>query len=245
MNPPAWLETIPVFRELDEDDSVRVIIMAGKGSCFSTGIDLLSMLPLSGELTDKQQYGGVKRKFFEKIVMLQEGISAMEKCRKPVIAAIHSYCIGGGLDLATACDIRLCSRDAIFSLREAAVGFVADVGVLQRIPLIVGQGVARELAFTAKDIDAQRAKEVNLVNGVYENYDELMAAAEAMALEIASNSPLGVQASKQVLNYGRGKSIDDSLKFNAAVSNYIIPSNDLLAAIQAFASRKKPEFPGT
>lgn len=245
MNPPAWLETIPVFRELDEDDSVRVIIMAGKGSCFSTGIDLLSMLPLSGELTDKQQYGGVKRKFFEKIVMLQEGISAMEKCRKPVIAAIHSYCIGGGLDLAIACDIRLCSRDAIFSLREAAVGFVADVGVLQRIPLIVGQGVARELAFTAKDIDAQRAKEVNLVNGVYENYDELMAAAEAMALEIASNSPLGVQASKQVLNYGRGKSIDDSLKFNAAVSNYIIPSNDLLAAIQAFASRKKPEFPGT
>ncbi|HQO40593.1 MAG TPA: crotonase/enoyl-CoA hydratase family protein [Spirochaetota bacterium] len=245
MNPPAWFETVPVFRELDEDDSVRVIIMAGKGSCFSAGIDLLSMIPLFSELTEKQQYGGIKRKFFEKIVLLQEGISAMEKCRKPVIAAIHSYCIGGGLDLATACDIRLCSKDAIFSLREAAIGFVADVGVLQRIPTIVGQGVARELAFTAKDIDAQRAKEVNLVNSVYENYDELMAAAEAMALEIASNSLLAVQASKQVLKYGIGKSIDDSLKFNAAVSNYTIPSNDLMAAVQAFAQKKKPEFPGT
>ncbi|HPS58892.1 MAG TPA: crotonase/enoyl-CoA hydratase family protein [Spirochaetota bacterium] len=245
MNPPAWTETVPVFKELDEDDSVRVIIMAGKGSCFSAGIDLLSMIPLFSELTEKQQYGGIKRKFFEKIVMLQEGISAMEKCRKPVIAAIHSYCIGGGLDIATACDIRLCTKDAVFSLREAAIGFVADVGVLQRIPAIVGQGVARELAFTAKDIGAARAKEVNLVNGVYENYDELMAAAEAMALEIASNSPLAVQASKQVLKYGIGKSIDDSLKFNAAVSNYTIPSNDLMAAVQAFAQRKKPEFPGT
>lgn len=245
MNPPAWFETVPIFKELDEDDSIRVIIMAGKGSCFSAGIDLPSMIPLFSELTEKQQFGGIKRKFYEKILLLQEGISAMEKCRKPVIAAIHSYCIGGGLDVVTACDIRLCTKDAVFSLREAAIGFVADVGVLQRIPSIVGQGVARELAFTAANIDAQRAKEVNLVNGVYENYDELMAAAEAMALEIASNSPLAVQASKQVLKYGIGKSVDDSLKFNAAVSNYTIPSNDLMAALQAFAQRKKPEFPGT
>ena len=245
MNPPAWFETVPIFKELDEDDNIRVIIMAGRGSCFSAGIDLMSMIPLFSELTDKNQLGGTKRKFYEKILSLQEGISAMEKCRKPVIAAIHSYCIGGGLDVVTACDIRLCTKDAVFSLREAAIGFVADVGVLQRIPNIVGQGVARELAYTAKDIDAQRAKEINLVNGIYENYDELMAAAEAMALEIASNSPLAVQASKQVLKYGIGKSVDDSLKYNAAVSNYTIPSNDLMAAVQAFAQKKKPEFPGT
>lgn len=245
MNPPAWFETVPIFKELDEDDNIRVIIMAGKGSCFSAGIDLMSMIPLFSELTDKNQLGGTKRKFFEKILLLQDGISAMEKCRKPVIAAVHSYCIGGGLDVITACDIRLCTKDSVFSLREAAIGFVADVGVLQRIPAIVGQGVARELAFTAKDIDAQRAKEINLVNGIYDNYDELLAAAEAMALEIASNSPLAVQASKQVLKYGIGKSVEDSLKFNAAVSNYTIPSNDLMAAVQAFAQKKKPEFPGT
>ncbi|HOP63095.1 MAG TPA: crotonase/enoyl-CoA hydratase family protein [Spirochaetota bacterium] len=245
MNPPAWTETIPIFKDLDEDDDIRVVIMAGKGSCFSAGIDLLSMVPLFGELMEKQQYGGIKRKFFEKIVSLQEGISAMEKCRKPVIAAIHSYCIGGGLDVITACDIRVCTKDSIFSLREAAIGFVADVGVLQRIPTIVGQGVARELAYTAKDIDAQRAKEINLVNEVYENHEELLIGAEKMAQEIADNSPLAVQASKAVLKYGIGKSIDDSLKFNAAVSNYTIPSNDLMAAFESFAKKTKPQFPGT
>lgn len=245
MNPPAWTETIPIFKELDEDDEIRVIIMAGKGSCFSAGIDLMSMVPLFSELMDKQQYGGVKRKFFEKILSLQDGISAMEKCRKPVIAAIHSHCIGGGLDLATACDIRICTKDAVFSLREAAIGFVADVGVLQRIPSIVGQGIARELAFTAKDIDAQRAKNINLVSSVHEDLEELLAEAEKMAMEIAENSPLAVQASKAVLKYGIGKSIDDSLKFNAAVSNYTIPSNDLMAAVSSFAKRTKPVFPGT
>ena len=245
MNPPAWTETIPIFKELDEDDDIRVIIMAGKGSCFSAGIDLMSMVPLFSELMDKQQYGGVKRKFFEKIISLQEGISAMEKCRKPVIAAIHSYCIGGGLDVVTACDIRICTKDSVFSLREAAIGFVADVGVLQRIPTIVGQGVARELAFTAKDIDAQRAKEINLVSAVYDNYDELLAEAEKMANEIAENSPLAVQASKAVLKHGIGKSIADSLQFNAAVSNYTIPSNDLMAAVESFAKKTKPLFPGT
>jgi enoyl-CoA hydratase len=158
MNPPAWTETVPIFKDLDDDDEIRVVIMAGKGSCFSAGIDLLSMIPLFSELMEKQQFGGIKRKFFEKIEMLQNGISAMEKCRKPVIAAIHSYCIGGGLDVVTACDIRLCTKDAVFSLREAAIGFVADVGVLQRIPQIVGQGVARELAITAKDIDAHEQR---------------------------------------------------------------------------------------
>lgn len=245
MNPPAWTETVPIFKDLDDDDNIRVVIMAGKGSCFSAGIDLLSMIPLFSELMEKQQFGGIKRKFFEKIEMLQNGISAMEKCRKPVIAAIHSYCIGGGLDVVTACDIRLCTKDAVFSLREAAIGFVADVGVLQRIPQIVGQGVARELAFTAKDIDAQRAKEVNLVNAVYDNYEELLIEAEKMAQQIADNSPLAVQASKAVLKYGIGKSIEDSLKFNAAVSNYTIPSNDLMAAVESFAKRTKPQFPGT
>ncbi|HON77458.1 MAG TPA: crotonase/enoyl-CoA hydratase family protein [Spirochaetota bacterium] len=245
MNPPAWTETIPIFKELDEDDEVRAIILAGKGSCFSAGIDLPSMIPFFSELLEKQQYGGIKRKFYEKILSLQEGISAMEKCRKPVIAAVHSFCIGGGLDVITACDIRLCTKDALFSLREAAIGFVADVGVLQRIPTIVGQGTARELAYTAKDIDAQRAKDIQLVNEIYEDYDSLLNAAETMAQDIAANSPLAVQASKAVLKYGIGKSIDDSLKFNAAVSNYTIPSNDLIAAVEAFAQRKKPEFSGT
>ncbi len=179
------------------------------------------------EIADPNQKGGTKWKFLPKIYQLQETMSCIERCRKPVIAAVHGVCIGAGLDMITACDIRLCSEDAVFSLREAAVGFVADVGVLQRIPHIVGQGHARELAYRANNITAKRAKEMQLVNEVYADQATLMKEAEAMALEIAGNSPLAVQASKVVLNYGIGKTVDDALKYVASVSANIVPSDDL------------------
>ncbi|MGD9733275.1 MAG: enoyl-CoA hydratase-related protein, partial [Desulfamplus sp.] len=136
------------------------------------------------------------------------------------------------------------SKDAVFSLREAAVGFVADVGVLQRIPLIVGQGHARELAYTARNITAKRAKDILLVNDVYDSYETLMERAEALAMEISDMSPLAVQASKEVLKYGVGKSIEDGLKYVASISSNIIPSDDLMEAFTAFAQKRKPVFSG-
>lgn len=196
------------------------------------------------EMMDNEQKGGVKWQLIKKIYPLQETMTCIEKCRKPVIAAVHGHCIGAGLDMITACDIRLSSKDAVYSLREAAVGFVADVGVLQRIPLIVGQGIARELAFTAKNISADRAKEILLVNEVYEDQETLFAEAEKMAMEIAENSPLGVQASKDVMNFCVGKTIDDGLKYVAAMSSNIIPSHDLMEAVTAFAEKRKPKFTG-
>lgn len=244
MNPPAWKESIPIFKDLDEDADIRSVIIAGKGPCFSAGIDLMGMASELPELMEPNQKGGVKWRLIHKIYPLQDAISCIEWCRKPVIAAIHGYCIGAGLDMATACDIRLCSKDAQFSLKEAAVGFVADVGVLQRIPLIVGQGIARELAYTAKLIDALRAKDILLVNDIYDDYDALMAGAEVMAEEIAGNSPLAVQASKDVLNYGIGKSVEDGLKYVAAISADIIPSDDLTEAMTAFSEKRKPQFTG-
>ena len=197
------------------------------------------------ELMDNEQKGGVKWKLLPRIKRLQAAISSVERCRKPVIAAIHGYCIGAGLDLATACDIRICSKDAIFSLREAAVGFVADVGVLQRIPAIVGQGHARELAYTARDIPAERAEQIQLVNNVYDTKESLMENAAILAREIADNSPLAVQASKDVLNACVGKSVQDGLDYVASISANIIPSNDLMEALTAFGERRKPKFSGT
>ncbi len=244
MNPPAWRESIPIFDDLDKDPDIRAIVLSGKGSCFCGGIDLMEMVTEMPELMDQSQKGGVKWKLLSKIYPLQDTMSCIEWCRKPVIAAIHGFCLGTGLDMATACDIRICSKDAIFSLREAALGFVADVGVLQRIPLIVGQGHARELAYTARKITAQRAKEILLVNDVYDTYDILMEQAEALANEIAERSPLAVQASKDVLNYGVGKSVDDGLKYVASISSNIIPSNDLMEAITAFSQKRKPVFSG-
>lgn len=244
MNPPAWKELPSIFEDLSNDPDVRAVIVAGKGPAFCAGIDLVGMIGEMPELMDNEQKGGIKWQLIKKIYPLQETMTCIEKCRKPVIAAVHSHCIGAGLDMITACDIRLCSKDAIFSLREAAVGFVADVGVLQRIPHIVGQGIARELAFTAKDFDAERAKNILLVNEVYEDQDSLLNAAEAMAMEIAEKSPLAVQASKDVLNYGVGKSVDDGLKYVAAMSSNIIPSHDLYEAVQAFTQKRKPNFTG-
>ena len=244
MNPPAWKESVEIFEDLDNDDEIRVVVMAGEGPCFSAGIDLVGMMPDLPELMDQEQKGGVKWRLLPKIKKLQDAMSCIEWCKKPVIAAIHGHCIGAGLDMATACDIRLCSADAAFCLKEAAVGFVADVGVLQRIPLIVGQGHARELAYSAKTITAERAREILLVNEVFDTREALFEGAQALAEDIAANSPLAVQASKDVLNYGVGKSVDEGLSYVASMSANIIPSHDLMEAVTAFMEKRKPEFTG-
>ena len=244
MNPPAWKEPVEIFEDLDNDDEIRVVVMAGEGPCFSAGIDLVGMMPDLPELMDQEQKGGVKWRLLPKIKKLQDAMSCIEWCKKPVIAAIHGHCIGAGLDMATACDIRLCSADAAFCLKEAAVGFVADVGVLQRIPLIVGQGHARELAYSAKTITAERAREILLVNEVFDTREALFEGAQALAEEIAANSPLAVQASKDVLNYGVGKGVDEGLSYVASMSANIIPSHDLMEAVTAFMEKRKPEFTG-
>lgn len=245
MNPPAWKEIVPIFDDLDNDSDIRAVVIAGKGPSFCAGIDLMAMSAELPELLEQDQSGGVKSRFIQKLKILQDSMNCIEWCRKPVIAAIHGHCIGAGLDMASACDVRLCSEDALFCLKEAAVGFVADVGVLQRLPLIVGQGITRELAFTAKTIDAVRAKEILLVNEVYETGDALMENAEKMAADISMNSPLAVQASKDVLNFGVGKTVEEGLKYVASVSTNILPSNDLMEAISAFSEKRKPRFTGT
>ena len=245
MNPPAWRELPAIMAELDRDRQIRAVVIAGKGDCFCAGIDLKAMLAELTDLADPNQLGEVKWRLIPKIKELQETMTAIERCRKPVIAAIHGHCIGAGLDLATACDLRICSADALFSLKEAAVGFVADVGVLQRLPLIIGQGLCRELAFTARTITADRAREIQLVNAVYADHHQLIAGARTLAEEIAANSPIAVQASKDVLNFGVGKSHADGLNYVATVSAAIIPSRDLREAVAAFAEKRQPDFSGT
>ena len=245
MNLPAFREPIAIFDDLDQDSDIRAVVISGKGSCFSAGIDLIAMAQAVPEIGEADQKGGVKWRLLPKIRQMQDANTCIEKCRKPVIAAVHGYCIGAGLDMITACDIRLCTEDAVFSLREAAVGFVCDLGSLQRIPLIVGQGIARELAYTAKNITAARAREILLVNEVFKTHEELMAGAAKMALDIAANPPIAVQASKAVLNYGVGKSIGDGLEYVASLSANVVPSNDLIESFVAFSEKRKPRFIGS
>ena len=244
MGKAAWEELPLVFSELSMDRQVRAVILAGRGDAFSAGIDLLEMVPELPELQNMDQSGAIKWSLLPKIKMLQQAISSVERCRKPVIAAVHGFCLGAGLDLATACDIRIASKDALFCVKEAAVGFVADVGVLQRLPLIVGQGLARELAMTAKIIDASRACRIGLVNEVHESYEAMLSAAHMMAQEIAGNSPLAVEATKDVFNTAIEGAIDSGLKYVASISANIIPSVDLFEALDAFREKRKPYFRG-
>jgi len=244
MGKAAWQELPQIFSGLSTNKQVRAVILAGRGNDFSTGIDLQEMVPSLPELLDRDQSGATKWNLLPKIQVLQQAITSVERCRKPVIAAVHGFCLGAGLDLATACDIRIASPDALFCVKEAAVGFVADVGVLQRLPLIVGQGVARELALTARTIDAERAERIGLVNGVCDSADTLLDHAKGMALEIAGNSPLAVEATKDVLNNGVEDAIDSGLKYVASISTNIIPSADLFEALAAFKERRKPQFRG-
>jgi enoyl-CoA hydratase len=175
---------------------------------------------------------------------MQQACDRVARCRRPVIAAIHGWCIGGGLDLAAACDVRLASREAKISLREVRIAMVADIGSLQRLPRIVGAGHVRELAYTGKDIGAERAARIGLVNEVYDTPDALFTAADAMADEIAAQSPLVTSGIKQVLDYCEDKSTADGLRFVATWNAAFLQSNDLAEALQAFMTKRPPVFRG-
>ncbi len=242
LNMPAWKELPQVLEEIENDSKIKTAIIAGKGSAFSSGIDL-KMVQNLPEIKDAMQHG-VRLKLFQKICMLQESITSIERCKKPVIAAIHGYCTGAGLDMAAACDFRFCSKDAIFSIKETAVGFVPDIGVLQRIAHITGQGIARELAFTSRFFDAVYAKEIFLINKVLDDPDSLFIYAEKVAKEIAANPPLAVEATKDVMNFGTGESVRSGLTYVASVCANIVPSQDLYEAISAFIEKREPRFSG-
>jgi enoyl-CoA hydratase len=209
------------------------------------GLDLKEMGGSFGGSSGPRSQAATNATTYRNIRAMQDAVSSLSRIDIPVIAAVHGYCIGGGVDIICACDIRLASSDAIFSVREAKVAIVADLGTLQRLPSIVGAGHVAELAYTAKDIDAPRAAQIGLVNHVVEgSANEVLEAAYGMAREIAANSPLAVQGTKAVLRANDGRSVDDGLDFVARWNTAYIASNDLVEAMTAFIERRDPTFSG-
>lgn len=246
MGPDFWQEMPLLFAELDRDEETRAVIIRGDGGNFSYGLDLMAMAGSigMGGVGAQNHLAAERTKFLDKVGEMQQACDRVATCRKPVIAAINGWCIGGGLDLIAACDIRLASANAKFSLREAKIAIVADIGSLQRLPAIIGQGHTRELAFTGKDIDAARALKIGLVGEVYETPEALLEAARKMAADIAANPPLVVQGIKQVMNYCADKSIADGLQYVAVWNSAFMQSLDLVEAITAFRERRQPDFKG-
>jgi enoyl-CoA hydratase len=248
MGPDFWADLPRIMDGLSDDDDVRCVVIAAKGPHFTVGLDLKTMggtVAGGGSSGSSSSQAGRAARFYKDVHRLQRSITSVADCPKPVIAAVHGYCIGGGVDLITACDIRLASAEAKFSVRETKIAIVADVGTLQRLPRVISKGHVAELAYTGKDIDADRAREIGLVNDVLPDPESLWKAAGAMAAEIAANSPLAVQGTKQVLRACEDRTIEEGLDYVAVWNAAFLQSNDLLEAMAAFMEKRPGNFTGS
>ncbi len=248
MGPDLWNDLPRAMHAVGEDDGVRAVVLAARGLHFSVGLDLKAMGGLLGGSGGRDgsptSMASRARDARREILRLQSAICAVAECPKPLIAAVHGYCIGGGVDLIAACDIRLASADAVFSVREAKVAIVADLGSLQRLPAIIGAGHLAELAFTGKDIDAARAERIGLINHVASDVGAVQAAAVALAAEIAANSPVAVQGTKAVLAANDGRTVAEGLEYVATWNAGMLASDDLAEAMTAFVEKRAPSFTG-
>ena len=243
---PAFWDDLPVMMEaLSDDDELRAVVVAARGPAFTVGLDLKTMgNAISGGGGAKASEAARRTVARREIKRLQASVTAVADCPKPVVAAVHGWCIGGGIDLIAACDIRMASADAMFSVRETKIAIVADLGTLQRLPGIVGRGHVAELAYTGKDITADRAAEIGLVNHVLPDAETCHKAAHELAAEIAANSPLAVQGTKAVLRAGEGQSVSEGLDYVSVWNSAFLQSNDLAEAFTAFVEKREPRFTG-
>ena len=252
LGPAFWADLPRAVEAMAEDPELRAVVVAAKGPHFTVGLDLVAMAGLLSppggasppEDGRRPSMAARARTARASILRMQASVTSLAACPLPVVAAIHGYCLGGGVDVATACDIRLASRDAVLSVRETKVAIVADLGSLQRLPGIVGRGHVAELAYTGKDITAERAAQIGLVNHVSADADAVLADARALAAEIAANSPLAVQGTKAVLAAGETRSVAEGLDYVAAWNAGALASDDLVEAMAAFAEKRPPTFTG-
>ncbi|XP_064594242.1 delta(3,5)-Delta(2,4)-dienoyl-CoA isomerase, mitochondrial-like, partial [Zonotrichia leucophrys gambelii] len=235
-------ELVQVFQDISEDPSCRAVVISGAGSAFTpVGIDLADLGSLLAQLPD----GDTARRAWalrRRILDFQESFSAMERCPKPVIAAVHGACIGAGVDLISACDIRFCSQDASFQVKEVDMGLAADVGTLQRLPKIVGsQSLVNELALTARVMRAPEALSCGLVSRVLPDKQTLLDVALAAASAIAARSPVAVQGTKINLVYARDHSVGEGLQHVATWNMAMLQTEDIPKSVQAALDKKGPE----
>lgn len=231
---------------INADAAVRAVVVDAAGPHFSVGLDLkaVALTMGGGGGGGKTSQAAKAARFLASLKPWQQSITAIAESPKPFIAAVHGYCIGGGVDLIAACDVRYASSDAIFSVREAKVAIVADLGSLQRLPRLIGAGQVSELALSGKDISAERAGAIGLINEVRATREDALRLAHSLAEEIAANSPLVVAGTKAVLAAGENMTVAQGLDYVAVWNAGALQSEDLIEAMTAFMEKRPPKFTG-
>jgi enoyl-CoA hydratase len=235
-----WREIGEAFTALNNNPDVRAVVLSSTGKHFTAGMDLsvFSSLQPASDADGATQRELLRRTVFE----FQESFSPIERLRVPVLAAIQGGCIGGGVDMVAATDMRYCTADAFFTIMEINIGMTADVGTLQRLPHLIPAGLMRELAYTGRRLEAAEAKDVGLVNQVYENHDAMIEGVMAIARDIASKAPLAITGTKEMLNYTRDHTVDDSLRYMATWQAGMLSARDLMEAMTARQEKRDAEF---
>jgi enoyl-CoA hydratase len=244
LGPDFWRELPQVFAALDASPAVRAIVLTGSGANFSTGLDVAAMRHHFTPVLRDPGLTEPRAAFHLWIRQMQAAVTAVAECRKPVVAAVQGVCIGGAMDLISSADIRYASADATFSIREVRLAIVADTGSLHRLPAVIGDGHLRELAYTGKFIDADRALQIGLVNAVLPDPAAARETARATAAEIADNPPPAVQGIKEILSHARAAAIDSELRYVAAWNSAFGPSPELIEAFDTATGPRAPRSTG-
>jgi enoyl-CoA hydratase len=241
---PLWDALRQTFVDLDDDPSVRVVVLAGAGRHFCAGIDLSMLAELQGRIDPEGCPGRGRDDLRRHILYLQSCLSAVEQCRVPVLAAIQGACIGAGLDLAAACDLRYATPGTRFCIKEVDMGLAADVGVLQRLPPIIGEGRTREIAYTGREVDGREAEAIGLASGCVEDDDPeaLLAHVTALARSLAAKSPLAMRGTKHAITYARDHTVADALDHIATWNAAVLVSDDLVESVAAAREKRAPVY---
>ncbi|MCU0265789.1 MAG: crotonase/enoyl-CoA hydratase family protein [Actinomycetia bacterium] len=240
MVPEFWRELPEIVQGLSDSGEVRAVVLSSTGKHFSAGMDLSVFT--GGALADQGEPGRAGANLSILVRRLQDALTTLEQVRMPVLAAVQGGCIGGAVDLVTACDMRYATQDAFFVVQETNIGMTADVGTLQRLPKIIPDGVARELVYTGRRMPAARAYEVGLVNEVFPDHEALLAGVTAIAAEIAAHSPLAVWGCKEMLVHARDHAVVDGLAHVAAWQSGAFKPADLMESFAAKAEKRPPQY---
>ncbi|MBT8113752.1 MAG: crotonase/enoyl-CoA hydratase family protein [Arenicella sp.] len=240
MIPEFWDELPAIVRDIDAKSKARVIVISSTGPHFTAGLDLNAFFASSDD--DDSDALGKGAAFHSMVSRMQDSFSALEQCRIPVIAAIQGGCIGGGVDLATACDMRYTTEDAYFTIHETNIGMTADVGTFPRIVNLIPEGVARELAYTGRKMMAEEARQHGLVNEVFADQQAMVEAVSEIAAQIVSKAPLAVHGCKRMINYSRDHNTADTLDYIGIWNASMLQPAEMMEAMTANAQKREGNF---